>query len=315
MDLSALTDAQRRTYERLIGTEARPGYEAELAGDLRERMERAIGERTTPGGVWIGKRRLTAHGQCEGLLAADVLEELPPFVHNEKSALGAVLHRAIQAEVEVGSAKRDDDALAVCALAVEKLLADAKQEAFTDYWSELGAAARDALLADAARLLGSFRATFPPLRELRRELTPSAELRVKADLRDGAVQLSGYVDLALGKPEKGHATRLLVDHKTGGAHPEHAEEMRYYALVHTLQHGVPPYRIASFFVESGEWQAEDVDYEVLEHAADRVATAARRAVDLLEGDEAGPLRAGPWCSWCPRAPGCPARAAAASATD
>ncbi|MFM7719147.1 MAG: PD-(D/E)XK nuclease family protein [Actinomycetota bacterium] len=308
-----LTDAQRRTLERLIGTGERPAYEDDLAEHLRGRMEAAIGERTTPGGVWIGKRRLTEFGQCEGLLAADLLEEMPPFEHDERSAIGAVVHRAIQADIEVGAVDREDAPEAVCALAVEKLLADASKRSFAEFWTAADEASRERVLGEASGLLARFRATFPPLRAYRSALTPSAEFRVKADLREGVVSMSGYVDLAIGRPEKGRATRLLVDHKTGAAHQEQVEEMRYYALVHTLQHAVPPYRIASFFVGSGEWQAEDVSYEVLEHAADRVAATARRAIDLLEGDGAGPLNPGPWCGWCPRADGCPARAAADTA--
>ena len=34
--------------------------------------------------------------------------------------------------------------------------------------------------------------------------------------------------------------------------------MRFYALVMTLRFGVPPYRAASLFLESGTWQSEDV---------------------------------------------------------
>lgn len=319
MDLSALdlngldlSAQQLRTLERLIGLEERPQHTSELRDELRARMEAAIGDRTTPGGVWIGKTRVSEHARCEGLLAADVLEEGAPFVHDRRSATGKLAHRAIQADVEVGGTKRVDEPHEVAELAVRKLLEADRESEFRDFWEGTEEGERREIVADAARLLARFREVFPPLRDLRRELQPAAEFRVKTQLSDGVVLLSGYVDLSLGRPEKGRASRLFVDHKTGGAYPEHAEDLRYYALVHTLQHGAPPYRLASFFAESGEWQAEDVDVNVLEHAADRTAAAAKRAIDFLEGDEATELNPGPWCGWCPRARSCPESAATGS---
>ena len=54
------------------------------------------------------------------------------------------------------------------------------------------------------------------------------------------------------------------------AWPEHVEDMRLYALLFTLRFGVPPLRVASFFLRSGECQPEDVSEEMLVRAADRV---------------------------------------------
>ena len=93
----------------------------------------------------------------------------------------------------------------------------------------------------------------------------------------------------LGRPDMAQpmrGQRLLIDLKTGGAYPEHAEDNRAYALLHTLRFGVPPYRVASFFLEGGTWQAEDVHEELLFHAADRVIATARAASSL----RAGPAR-------------------------
>ena len=81
--------------------------------------------------------------------------------------------------------------------------------------------------------------------------------------------------------------------------------MRFYALLMTLRFGVPPYRVASLFLDSGEWQAEDVTEETLFHAADRVVATARAAAALMNGREAV-LTAGVYCGWCPRAETCPA---------
>jgi hypothetical protein len=88
--------------------------------------------------------------------------------------------------------------------------------------------------------------------------------------------------------------------------------MRFYALVLALRFGVPPYRVATVYLESGEWQAEDVDAHVLEHAADRVIGAIR-AVAAATAGRPLPLRAGPYCTWCPRAATCPSSSAPAPA--
>jgi hypothetical protein len=80
-----------------------------------------------------------------------------------------------------------------------------------------------------------------------------------------------------------------------------------------LRYGVPPYRVATFFLESGEWQPEDVTEETLGRAVDRVVAAAGTALALLEGKEPA-LRPGPYCAWCPRAPECPAYAEARAAS-
>ena len=63
--------------------------------------------------------------------------------------------------------------------------------------------------------------------------------------------------------------------------------------------------MASLFLESGEWQAEDVGEVALQHAADRVIAAARAAAALWNGREPA-LTPGVYCGWCPRAEVCPA---------
>ncbi len=165
---------------------------------------------------------------------------------------------------------------------------------------------------EAARRLDLFRASFPPLRELRRTLAPVTEQRVRAELLGGDLVLSGQdrPPARAGGPGSSRCAphRLAIDLKTGGARPEFVEDMRLYALLITLRFGVPPYRVASFFLESGEWQAEDVGERELFHAADRVIAAARAASALANGREPV-LTPGPWCGWCPRASTCPLAAA------
>jgi hypothetical protein len=70
---------------------------------------------------------------------------------------------------------------------------------------------------------------------------------------------------------------------------------------------VPPYRVATVFLASGEWQLEDVTVDTLEHAADRVVGAVR-GVASVAGGATPPLTPGRHCDWCPRSRTCPASA-------
>jgi putative RecB family exonuclease len=87
--------------------------------------------------------------------------------------------------------------------------------------------------------------------------------------------------------------------------------MRFYALLMTLRFGVPPYRVATLFLDSGEWQAEDVTEAVLQRAADRVVQTAGAAA-RLEAGGAAQLRPGSHCAWCPRRAVCPAASSGSS---
>jgi PD-(D/E)XK nuclease superfamily len=296
-----LTEPQQRTLDQLIGTE-RPVYPADLAQRLRDRIEEAARGLELNDVLWLGKERLNDLTRCEGTFWSKLSGEGPSFAHNRSTALGVVQHRAI--EVLVGA--RDDlDPHEVASLAAIRTAE--REERFREYWRDLPRAEQEDLLMEVARRTLLFEGSFPPLRELRRELAPTAEVPIKAELLGGSLVVSGKVDLMLGRPDRTQpyrAQRLLIDLKTGGAYPEHAEDNRAYALVHTLRFGVPPYRVASFFLEGGTWQLEDVHEELLFHAAERVIAAARSAASL-RGGKAAQLTPGRWCTWCPRIHECP----------
>ena len=297
-----LTDPQQRTLQDLIGTGDRPVFATDLAQRLRDRIERAARELELSDPLWLGKEKLNQHERCEGMFAGVVAGESAPFAHSAKSAYGVLLHKAV--EVEVG-ARDGMDPHRITGVAVERVLE--REERFAEYWRDLSVPEQDDVLMEVVRRVTLFQATFPPLKPLRRELAPVSELRVRAELLGGDLVVSGQIDLVLGLPDRlepMRATRLAVDLKTGAAYPEFAEDMRFYALVMTLRFGVPPYRVASLFLESGTWQGEDVTEATLQHAADRVIEAARSAAGLLYGRDPE-LTPGPYCGWCPRASICP----------
>jgi hypothetical protein len=305
-----LTPVQQRTLERLIGTEPRPTFPADLVPRLRDRIEEAARAFEPVEPLWLGKSNLNDLGRCPGLFDAVRSGERGPFAFSTRFAAGRLAHKAVELEV---AGREDRDPHGLVEEASARLVDDA---AFAEFWSALDPLRRDELLMDAAKTLELFRSTMPPLRRMRRRLAPSTEWHVRAELLGGQVVLSGTLDLVLGAQdaaEPGGASRLAIDLKTGRAWPEHAEDMRFYALLLALRFGVPPYRVATLYVESGEWQAEDVDARVLERAADRVIGAIRSAAASLVG-RSPELRPGPYCTWCPRAATCPVSEARAPAS-
>jgi hypothetical protein len=297
-----LTDPQRQTLQRLIGTGDRPVFPADLAQRLRDRIEEAVRSLDLPEPLWLGKEKLNDLGRCEGTFLSRLAGEAPPFEHGRASATGVLQHRAI--EVVVG-AREPLDPHTAAELAASRTID--KEERFAEFWRGLAAPDRDDILMEVVRRTLLFEGSFPPLRELRRELSPATELPIRAELLGGALVVSGKLDLLLGVPDRlepMRATRIAIDLKTGSAYPQYAEDNRLYALVLALRFGVPPFRVASFFLEGGTWQAEDVTEDILFHAADRVIDAARSAASMRSGRDPA-LSPGPWCAWCPRAQVCP----------
>lgn len=289
--------------ERLIGIAERPFAPIDVAGRLRDRIEEAARAFELAEPLWLGKSNLNDLARCHGLFDAVRAGERLPFAFSARSAAGRLAHKAIELEV---AGRKERDAHGLVEQAAERLRDD---EAFSAYWDGLDGLRRDENLMDAAKTLELFRSTMPPLRRMRRELAPSTEWHVRVELLGGSVVLSGQMDLVLGtgpaRPD--HCTRLVIDLKTGRAWPEHAEDMRFYALLLSLRFGIPPYRVATLYLDSGEWQAEDVDERVLEHAAHRVIEAIRVAAASAAG-RATELSPGPYCTWCPRSRACPSSA-------
>ena len=231
-----LSPAQRRTLEGLIGTGDRPVFPADLVPRIRRRLEEAVRAAAPPEPIWLGKSNLADLDRCPGLFDAVRAGERGPFAFSDRFAAGRLAHKAIELEV-AGRAERDPHELAEAS--VERLLED---PAFAAYWQELDELRRDEVLMEAAKTLELFRSTMPPLRLLRRRLAPCTEWPVRVELADGALVLAGTLDLVLGRPTEDdptRAARLAIDLKTGRAWPEHAEDMRFYALLLALRFGVP----------------------------------------------------------------------------
>jgi hypothetical protein len=295
-----LTSVQRRTVEELLdvgdGRAFPPGVEPELRQLIEDGIEHCRPPPDAPLVLW--KERLNQLARCEGLFHADLAGERPPFAHSPASAAGTLAHRAIEVDVALAE---EIEAAAVVELASSRLGRDRQ---FGPYWEGLDPLDRAELCMQAVRSLEQFRASFPPIRALRRALAPVTELWLEVRFGGGWVRVRGKVDLLLNPARSGRATRVLIDLKGGLARSEHPEDMRLYALLHTLRTGVPPFRVATFFLASGEWMPEDVTESSLEHAARRVVAAARSASRRAGGGRPE-LSPGLHCRRCPRRQVCP----------
>jgi hypothetical protein len=289
-----LTAAQRRTFERLIRPGPAPLAPEGVVSTLRAELEEALDGLEWPAGrsVRLSKGRLEEHGACEGWLEAQLAGEGPAFAHSARSAAGTLMHRAVQIDV---ASERSEDARAVVDRAAARL--ETEDTEFAAHWSGLDSLDRAERLASAAARLVLFRELFPPMP---RAWQPVSEQMLRSWLAGGKVVLSGQLDLILGR-----GSRLLLDLKTGEPWPTYAGDMRFYALLVTLVLGRAPYRVATVFLESMEWQAEDVTAEVLQHSSRRVLDTVNSVLELRAG-RAPVLTPGPHCRRCPRGLTCAA---------
>jgi hypothetical protein len=289
-----LTPVQERAYRALILPGAARPPPPQFARRLRSTLEDVAASLPPGRQVWLSKSRLAEFGACEGLFVAALGAEGPPFEHSLESAAGTLAHRSVYLDV---ASERAADVRTVVEVAAGRLAQTDRE--FGPYWSGLDHLARAEHLAAASGRLALLRESFPALD---RSWQPVGEQMLIARL-GRTLTLSGRPDLILGR-----GAGLVLDFKTGVARPVHAEDMRFYALLATLVFRRAPYRVATVFLESMDWQAEDVTEEVLERAAVRVAGAALAAAELREEARPPELTPGPHCRWCPRSATCPVSA-------
>jgi hypothetical protein len=291
-----LTPTQRRALDDLRGPgRDRPEFPADLAARLRSRLEEGLAdvgdrlaERLGPDGeLVVTKRDLAQVHQCERLYTSG----LGTFEWSPLAARGSVVHKAL--ELSMGMAESMPPGELV-EHAIERL---AEQERGVAAFLTTADAVEHAELRVAATdMVSKFSDEFPPLRKSWR---PRVESSLSAPLCGGRVLLRGKVDLALGKADGTTAGVLIVDFKTGRPAPAHVDDLRFYALLETLRVGVPPFRVASWYLDSGHSHPEDVTEELLLTAARRVVDGVRTLVELRVDGRQPTWRPCISCTFCP----------------
>jgi hypothetical protein len=307
LDVSLLTPPQRRVYEELFAVGApRPPADDALARDARALLfartapVAALRRRGTPGLV-LNKTALDALG-CDGRYR-DLRDA--GFAWSPATVLGTLVHRGVELD---HAGRRRAAASDVVAHAWRDFAA--KGESAGRYLTTLRGVEADALRGEAAARIIEFRDCFP--------LVPATwnvrfELRLRVPLHRGALELRGTPDLVLGTGHPAQRRMLLIDFKTGQRSAKDRADVRFYALLSTLKYATAPFRVATYYLDEAEWDAEDVDAGTLEATVRLIADRALRAAELEWApppETALRLVAGVACRWCARAPACPARLAA-----
>ena len=225
--------------------------------------------------------------------------EGPPFEHSAASRPACSLHKAV--EVEVGGR----DGLDPHDARRRPPSGSSRTSDSREYWRALSAVEQDEILMDAVRRLALFRGTFPPLRELRRELAPidrvagagrAARRRARAvgqarPAPRAAASTAGADARARGSPSTSRpAARTRTTPRTSGS------------TRCSSRCGSACRRIASPRVPglAASGRPRTSTRRCSFHAADRVIEAARAAPRCRAGATPA-LTPGPYCRWCPRA--------------
>lgn len=212
---------------------------------------------------------------------------------------GRVAHRAIERLVMTDEFDKHQAfaPLDLVEYALGRLVDDDKPRGAADFINGLLPEEREELVRDATDAATKYQANWPPLS---RRWKPRVESSRWFDVFDGEdrICLHARYDLALGTPAGTQARCLIVDLKTGGAYPEHFEQVRFYALVETLAAGIPPFRVAIHYLDSGQTRVEDVSEDGLRETAERVLRAVAQ-MRAIRTEEVEPTTSpSPLCAYC-----------------
>jgi hypothetical protein len=279
--------------------DARPAFDADLADRLRHELEEAIAPAAAALAVaeakpmYIGKSAL---GSVHGCEARHLELERQPFQLGPHVVAGTVAHRAIQYSQHWDRAP------------IPAELVDGALERLAEEQDRNGVWFAGASSIDRAEVRGAavdrvtkFLECFPPLR---RSWLPVLESPLRAELAGGRIVLSGRVDLVLGRTSGLVAGKAFVDFKTGARFAGHVDDLRFYALLELLRLGVPPFRLASYYLDQGDLVSEDVTEAVLAAAAARAADGVVKVVELRLAQRDPTRRPGPSCRRCPLVASC-----------
>jgi hypothetical protein len=285
-----LNPTQQRTLELLRRSPEPVVFDPEVIAGLCSGIAEAVehfAERVAAAstdGLWMSKAKIASVLGCEYHHLHPA-----PFDWTPATAAGTVAHRAI--ELLVGWRGEPTPAVLVDE-AIERLVT--APGTIGDWLAQMSEADRADLVNNAVDRIVKFTESFPPLTK---RFIPVAESSVRYP-ESGPIVLAGKTDLTLGRAENGEARKVIIDLKTGGMWPQHLDDLRFYALLETMRIGIPPRKVAGFYLDAGRAVVEDVTIDTLRSAAHRTLDALGRAVELIEGRE--PTRQGQSsCRWCP----------------
>ena len=289
-----LTPIQLKTLAALRRASVPVMFDPDLIADIRTEMRVALDEfteRLEPHqDVYISKHTLTSVLECEEHhLIPDDFEWKP------STAKGQVAHRAIQLTLSWRGEPNPID------LIDEAMARLADEERGIGAWiAGLSPADEADLRGQSVERVTKFMECFPPLDKRSNPMTESS-IRWP---NEGPIVLSGKVDLVMGRPRGTESSKVIIDLKTGRPNVHHREDLGFYALLETLVRSVPPRKLATFYLDAAEAQAEDVSERLLRTSVRRTLDGINKIVELRSEGRPPERRAGVTCRWCTLADSC-----------
>ncbi len=289
-----LTPVQQRTLDALRRSPLPLVFDPDLIADIRTEMLSALdgfgqrlGDRSE---LFITKHRIASALDCEEHhLAPDDFEWTPP------TAKGQVAHRAIQLLLSWRGEPTPTD------LVDEAMARLIDEDRGIGSWiAGLGPGDESDLRGQSVERVTKFVECFPPLD---RRANPVTEAAAQWPL-DGPIVLRARVDLMLGRPDGAESRKVIIDLKTGRPNARHRQDLGFYALLETLARHVPPRKVATFYLDAGEAQVDDVSERLLRSAVRRTLDGIDAIVALEVEGRPPTRRPGASCRWCPLLDGC-----------
>jgi CRISPR/Cas system-associated exonuclease Cas4 (RecB family) len=293
---TGLTPVQQRTLDALRRSGDPLVFDGGFIDDLHDEMTTALGhfaERLGTAELFVSKHKLASVLDCEAhYLAPD------DFSWSPATARGQVSHRAIQLLLtwrgEPAPIELVDEAMA-------RLADDDNDYSGIGAWiAALEPGDEADLRGQASERVTKFIECFPPLD---RRSNPLAESRTRWPA-EGPIVLRGQADLTIGRPRGNESTKVIIDLKTGNTSPRHRQDLGFYALIETLSRRVPPRKVATFYLDAGEAQTEDVSERLLRTALRRTLDGINAMIEIETEGRPPVKRPGFGCRWCPLADGC-----------
>ena len=288
------TPAQHRVLDGLLALgRPRPRFDPDLGHQLRRQLETALGPLadTLPvEELWVDKRQLGQVHACEAHWRAG--REEVGFDWTARTAAGSVVHKAIELSI---SSRTEAVALDLVDHAMAALADDTRRASPRPWLLTATPLELADLRGRAHDTVVKFQECWP---RLQAAWAPRTETGIGAELCGSRIVLWGRVDLVLGVARGDEARSLIIDLKTGRSYPGHLDDLRFYALVQTLRIGVPPFRVASYYLDTATFHHEDVTAEMLAVAVRRTVDGAVKMARLLERDAPAAISPGPACTWC-----------------
>lgn len=291
-NIQDLNPAQKAVLDQLgSAPDDRPVFAEDIGHHVRRALETAaepyLSSLPSNQDLFLSKYEL---GQIHGCQTKYMAEREEEFEWAVNIARGSIVHKAV--ELSMNWRKEIEPS----ALVDESLARYEQDSGSLGYWLQgCSEVERAELRSESLDAFTKFLECWPPLKPAWR---PVSESRLRAELCDGKLVLSGRADLTLGRAEGFRAGKVIIDFKTGNFAPLHVEDLRFYALIETLRMGVPPRLLATYYLDSAQFSPEAVTEEILMSTVARVIDAVEKYTALIYENQVPKEIPGPQCNWC-----------------